>query len=316
MKTLRFANGDQMPVLGLGTWKSSPGEVHSAVIEALRMGYRHIDCAAVYDNEAEVGSALKEAFAEGIVTREELWITSKLWCDQFAPGDVLPACQETLQDLQLDYLDLYLMHWPFPLKKGHGIGSADDFVSPVEQPLSSTWKVMETLVEQGLSRHIGVSNFSVKKLKDLIGKAAIKPEMNQVEMHPYLQQPELVSFCRENNIHVTGYSPLGSPDRPEGLKSKNEVPLLEDKTVAAIAEKHNASPAQVLLSWAMHYGISTIPKSVNPVRIRQNLEATKLSLDDSDQGQLAQLDKHGRFLSGEFWVVDNGYYTLADIWDE
>ena len=316
MQTLSFSNGDQMPVTGLGTWKSAPVDVYNAVKTALEAGYRHIDCAAVYGNEAEVGQALSDVFQEGIVRREDLWVTSKLWCDCFAPEDVQPACQKTLSDLQLDYLDLYLLHWPFPIKKGHSIRSVDDFVVPAEQPLSTTWAVMESLAEHGLCRHIGVSNFSIKKLQGLMDGARIKPEVNQVEMHPYLQQPELVQFCQQHQIQVTGYSPLGSMDRPAGLKSKDEIPLLEDPTINSIAAKHNASPAQVALRWAMDYDISTIPKSVNPARIRENLAAAELVLDDNDRQQLKQLDRHARYLNGEFWVVENGYYNLADLWDE
>ena len=316
MKTLEFANGDQMPAFGLGTWKSAPGDVYNAVKTALAAGYRHIDCASVYNNEAEVGTAVHDAVKEGIVTRQALWITSKLWCDCFAPEDVQPACQKTLDDLQLNYLDLYLMHWPVPIKKGHSIRTVEDFIPPAELPLSTTWQAMEALVDQGLSRHIGVSNFSAGKLRNLVATARIKPEMNQIEMHPYLQQPALVKFCSQQQIHITGYSPLGSADRPASLKSRDEAPLLEDPVINEIALKHKASPAQVALRWAIDYGIATIPKSVNPQRIRENLAAIQLLLDDDDRLKLQQLDRHSRYLNGDFWIVDNGYYTLNTLWNE
>jgi alcohol dehydrogenase (NADP+) len=261
-----------MPMLGLGTWKSDPGDVYKAVKEAIRVGYRHIDCAFIYGNEAEIGQALSEAFAEGLVTREQLWVTSKLWNDCHAPADVQPALAQTLADLKLDYLDLYLIHWPVSIKKGEGFPlSAEKLISLEDLPILDTWQALETCVDQGLCRHIGVSNFSAAKLQALMTDARIKPEMNQVELHPYLQQPNLVTFCQSQNIHLTGYSPLGSPDRPAGLKAEDEPILLEDPAIVAIADRHGASPAQVLISWAIHRGTAVIPKSVTPARIAQNL---------------------------------------------
>ena len=197
MKFFTFNNGDKIPLLGLGTWKSAPGEVYGAIREAIKAGYRHIDCAFIYDNEAEIGLAIKDAISDKEVTREELWITSKLWSNSHGKDNVIPALKKTLADLQLDYLDLYLIHWPIPLKEDKTFAmSSKHFYSLEERPISATWEGMEMTVEQGLAKHIGVSNFSVKKLTELIANSKIKPEVNQIELHPYLQQTEMLEFCK------------------------------------------------------------------------------------------------------------------------
>jgi alcohol dehydrogenase (NADP+) len=317
MKTLKFSNGDSMPILGLGTWKSKPGEVYKAVKVALRVGYRHIDCARIYGNEAEIGKAFAECFQEGVVKREDIWVTSKLWNDSHAPEHVQPGLEETLSDLQLDYLDLFLMHWPVALKKGASFPlSAEKMISLDDLPLEATWGAMESLVDKGLCRHIGVSNVSLPKLKALVAAAKLKPEMNQVELHPYLQQNDLLGFCHQNGIHMTAYSPLGSPDRPDTFKTEGEPVLMADPTIVAIAKRRGVSPAQVLIAWAIHRGTAVIPKSVNSERIEQNLATADLSLTPEDLAEIASLDRHRRYVDGKIWVVENGPYTLANLWDE
>ena len=311
---LSFSNGDQMPALGLGTWKSKPGEVGAAVKHAVEIGYRHIDCAFIYGNEAEIGAALSELFAAGTVTREELWITSKLWNDAHAPEDVRPALERTLSDLGLSYLDLYLVHWPVALrKKGPRPLQAASFVSLEEIPLSETWSAMEAVASAGLARHVGVSNFSVSKLSGLMG-AARPPEVNQIELHPYLCQPELVSWCLQNGVHVTAYSPLGSRDRVASMKAADEPVLLDDLAVAAVAARRGCTPAQVLLRWSIERGCSVIPKSVNPGRLAQNLAAAAVTLTAEDMAELAALDRGRRYVDGRFWTVPGGPYTLESLW--
>ena len=318
MKQLTFSNGDAMPAIGLGTWKSAPGEVHNAVVEAIRAGYRHIDCAAAYGNETEVGQAIRKVITDGTVSREELWITSKLWNSQHREADVRPALQKTLDDLQLDYLNLYLMHWPIAFRADvEGFPEkGEDFLSLEEVPLIETWGAMEQGVDDGLIKHIGVSNFSIRKISDLKQQAQHAPEVNQVEMHPLLQQLDLFDYCRSENVHVTAYSPLGSGDRPERLRKEDDVNLLEEDTIRQIARKHDCSPAQVLLQWGVQRGTAVIPKSVNPKRIRENLAAANVPLDEDDMQQIARLDRHARYVDGAMWDMEGNSYTVATLWDE
>ena len=314
MQSLTFNNNDKMPILGLGTWKSEPGEVGKAVQEAIRIGYRHIDCAAIYGNEAEIGKALEEVMQAGLVTRDELWITSKLWNNAHAREEVPIALKKTLADLRLEYLDLYLIHWPvatrpdviFPRK-------ADDFFSLAEMPLNETWAGMEDCIESGLVKHIGVSNCSIKKIEEL-SSAKIRPEVNQIELHPYLQQDEMLSYCNVNNIYLTAYSPLGSLDRPDVMKGANEPSLIENPVVGKIAQAHGCSAAQVLLRWAIERGTSVIPKSTNPGRLAENLEVANLKLDNQEMAELAKLEMGFRYVNGEFWTMAGSPYTLTELW--
>lgn len=304
-----------LPALGLGTWKAEPGVVGEAVREAIRIGYRHIDCAPIYGNQAEIGEALKAAIESGEVQRKDLWITSKLWNSDHLQADVLPALERTLADLGLDYLDLFLVHWPVALRPGVTFPRrGDDYLKDAEAPMSDTWAGMEQSVMRGMCRHIGVSNFSRTRIEKLLDFATIRPVVNQVECHPYLAQNALVDWLGEQDMILTAYSPLGSPDRSGMLKKPDEPALLEDPEILAIAAEHQLSAAQVLIAWALNRGTSVIPKSSDPQRLRENYAAGEVELSAADLATIDGLDRDYRFVDGSFWTGDGSPWTLESLW--
>ncbi|KGO76868.1 Aldo/keto reductase subgroup [Penicillium italicum] len=284
----KLNTGAEIPALGLGTWQSQPGEVTRAVFHAIKVGYRHIDAALCYGNENEVGQGIKEAIDAGIVKREDLFVTTKLWCSFHAR--VEEGLQQSLTDLGLDYVDLYLMHWPLAMnpKGNHNIfpkladGSRDIIHSHSHV---TTWKSMEKLVGTGKVKAIGVSNYSVKFLEELLPQATIVPAANQIENHPLLPQQEIVDFCNKAGIHITAYSPLGSTGSP----------LFTAEPIVAVAEKRGVTPATVLLSWHIARGSSVLAKSVTPSRI----EANRADLIHLDAEDLASLRKYSDNLQAE-----------------
>ena len=316
MQTLELLDGTKMPALGLGTWKSEPEAVYGAVRSALEVGYRHIDCAAIYQNEEEVGRALGDAFQAGDAKREEVWITSKLWNDSHAPERVRPALETSLRKLQLDYLDLYLIHWPVALKPGTMLPRGpQDFVPLSEIPLEATWGAMSKVSEQGFARQVGVSNFSQRMIARVSDATGVTPAVNQIELHPYLQQNARVAACKELGIGVTAYSPLGSPDSAAMMGRKDEVLLTRHPTIVEIAESHGATPGQVLIAWALARGTSVIPKSVNPGRIAENWASQRLALTPEDMRAIAALDRHERMVDGRFWFIGETY-SAETLWDD
>ncbi len=311
---IKFSNGDSMPLFGLGTWRSTREETYSSVYEAIKCGYRHIDCAAIYGNEDIVGEAVADAIKGGLVRRHELFITSKLWNDSHEKQHVQAALEKTLKDLQLHYLDLYLIHWPVAIKHGTQFPKeASQFLSLEQAPIAETWAALELCQRKGLCKHIGVSNFNQRMLTELMKTAVQAPEMNQVELHPYLQQSALVAFCQNHKINVTAYAPLGAGKIGE---QNAAIPILENPTIGIIAQKHGCSPAQVILAWGMARNTVVIPKSVRAHRLKENFDAQSVHLDSDDMLQMATLDADVRITTGAVWTIEGSGYTQEYLWKE
>ena len=316
---LELNSGRQMPIIGLGTWQSAAGEVEASVKHALKIGYRHIDCAPLYQNEAEVGEGIKQGMEEFGIPREDLFICSKLWNTKHHPDDIENACRKSLEDLGLEYIDLYLMHWPTAFEQGDEFFPKDEegnMKYDLELHPTDTWMEMEKLVKKGLVRDIGVSNFNSKQIQEILDKGSIKPVTNQVECHPYLQQNRMIDFCKENDIVVTAYSPLGTPMRP--WAKPEEPKLLDDSTLVDIGYSHTKSPAQIILRWQIERGVVAVPKSVNNGRIEENFNIFDFNLNEEDMENLKSYDKgrFGRLLAvktkgGLFWDTTHPHFPFA-----
>ncbi|GJP87682.1 aldo-keto reductase [Aspergillus niger] len=295
-RTFKLNSGYKIPAVGLGTWLSKPHEVENAVEAALRSGYRHIDAAAIYQNETEVGDGWKKSG----VPREEIFITSKLWNTHHHPENVEEAVNKTLKDLQTDYLDLYLIHWPVAFIHQNSFQPPLDPVTKrfklADVPISETWKAMEDLVRKGKVRSIGVSNFTVEKVEELLKTATIPPAANQIEAHPYLLQPKLTEYLKAKNILPVAYSPLGNNiyELPRGV--------IDDPQVQEIAKKLEKEPAQLLISWAVQRGTAVLPKSVTPSRIESNFQ--DFIIPDAEFEALNKLDRNTRYNYPFRWGID------------
>ena len=312
--------GAGMPGIGLGTFGSdrfSGEQIAAAVKGAAAVGYRHFDCAAVYGNEALIGEALREVMRGG-VQREDLWITSKLWNDKHGEKDVIPACEKSLKDLQLDYLDLYLVHWPFP--NFHAPGCDVTSRSPDARPYvhenyMKTWRQMEKLVGKGLVRHIGTSNMTIPKLRLVLRDAGIKPAVNEMELHPHFQQPELFRFVMDNGIVPIGFCPIGSPTRPDRDKTPDDTVDIEDPVIVLIAKRLNVHPAVVCVKWAVQRGQIPIPFSVYRNEYLGNLKCTVTEpLTDREMRAIAGSDRNCRLIKGQVFLWKENQ-TWEDLWD-
>ena len=312
--------GASMPGLGLGTFGSDsvPGEkVAAAVEDAIMSGYRMIDCAACYGNEELIGESFEKVFKAGI-KREDMFIISKLWNDRHGKGDVLYSCAKTLKDLRLDYLDLYFVHWPFPNyhPPGCDVDTRNHNSRPyIHEEFMECWRQMERLVDMGLVKHIGVSNVTIPKLKLILRDCRIKPAVNEMELHPAFQQPELYDFCKENGIEIIGFCPIGSPARPERDKTPDDVVDTQLPEVQAVAKAHGIHPATVCLKWAVQRGHMPIPFSTTRKNYLSNLRCTfEDPLTDEEMELLKKADKNCRLIKGQVFLWE-GADTWEDLWD-
>jgi diketogulonate reductase-like aldo/keto reductase len=296
-KTFKLNSGYAIPTLGLGTWKSEPNKVGEAIKYAvLSAGYTHIDGAMIYRNEPEVGKAYHEIFQTK--KREDVFITSKLWNTDHGPEHVEAACKQTLANLQLEYLDLYLMHWGVAFQHGGDLEPIKDGkVVMTNVSIKDTWQAMENLVSAGLVKSIGVANFTKSMLDSLLSYAKIKPAVNQVEMHPYLLQVELLKYCQQKDIVVTAYSPLGR----QGVATVTGPRLFEDTIIKELAAKYNRPTSHILLNWAISRGTVAIPKSVTPKRIEENIHALDFVLTKEDVAKIDTLNRNHRFVDPSNW---------------
>ncbi|CCF48978.1 hypothetical protein NDA11_000070 [Ustilago hordei] len=278
-KSLTLNDGNKIPQIGLGTWLSKPGEVANAVQVAVKSGYRHLDLAKIYQNQEEIGTALKKIIPS-VVKREELFITSKLWNNAHRPENVQAAYEETLNELGLDYLDLYLIHWPVAFVPGKDLvpKTEDGKQALIDRDVSivDTWKALIELQKAGKVKSIGVSNFTIEHLDAIINATGVVPAVNQIEAHPLLPQDDLVAYAKQKNIHLTAYSPLGN-----NLSGKTKI--VDYPQVSEVAKKYNADPAQVLIAWGVKRGYSVIPKSVTDSRIKSNFDQIELKDEDYDK---------------------------------
>lgn len=300
-----------MPLIGYGCWKVNKETCADTIYNAIKVGYRLFDAAQDYGNCKEIGQGINRALDEGLVARDELFVTSKLWNNYHDPKNVEKALDKVLSDMQLDYLDLFLIHFPIAFKyvpfeekypPGFYCGDGDKFHYE-DVPLLDTWKAMEKLTKTSKVKSIGISNFSGALILDLLRGAEIKPAVLQIEHHPYLQQPELIEYAQSQGIAVTAYSSFGPQSFLElqNAKALNTPTLFEHSTIKEISQKHKKTPAQVLLRWATQRNIAIIPKSNNLDRLLQNLNVNDFDLTKEDFNEIAKLERNLRFNNPWTW---------------
>lgn len=303
---LKLRTGDELPAVGLGLWKINNSEVPSLVQSAVEIGYRHFDCACDYGNEAEAGSGLQRCLQEKMCKRDDLWVTSKLWNTYHRAEHVRSACEKTLSDLKLDYLDLYLIHFPIALKfvafeqrypPGwfHDPDAEHPRMEPDRVPIRETWEAMQDLVAAGLVKNIGVCNFNISLLRDLMSYAEILPAVLQIESHPLLTQEKLLRYCRESGIAVTAFSPLGSQSYVSIGMAEESDSLLTNEVVTEIAARQGKSPAQILMKWGVQRGTAIVPKTSRVERLKENLSLFDFELSSEEMLVISALNRNRRY---------------------
>ncbi len=318
----KLYTGEEIPCIGMGTFGSdrfTAEQVSSAVYGAIRCGYRLFDCAAVYQNEEQIGRVFEKAFRDGLVKREELHITSKVWNDMHKPGNVLLSLAKTLKDLKLDYIDTFFVHWPFP--NYHAPGCDGDSRNPDSKPFSVdefmlTWRQMERSQKMGLARNIGMANMTIPKLDAVLPLCEIKPSLTEMELHPCFQQPELYSYCMEHGIQPIGFCPIGSPTRPDRDKTEGDIADIQVPELVEIAKAHDVHPAVICLKWAVQRGQIPIPFSIYENEYLSNLRCTvEDPLSEKEMENLKSLDRNCRLIKGQVFLWP-GAKDWHDIWDE
>lgn len=317
----KLYSGEEIPCVGLGTFGSDKYDadtVSRAVYGAVKCGYRLIDCAAVYQNEKQIGEVLRRLFEEKEVSRKELFIISKVWNDMHGEGKVLESCRKSLADLGLEQIDLYFVHWPFP--NYHAPGCSGDSRNPDSRPFSveefmGTWRQCEELVDRGLVRYIGMSNMTVSKLEAVLPLCRIRPAALEMELHPSFQQPELFDYALRQGILPVGYCPIGSPSRPERDRTEADVADVELPAIRRAAEAHGVHPAVICLKWAAQRGQVPIPFSVKEAQYVSNLRCvTEDPLTEEEMEAIRKEDQNCRLIKGQVFLWE-GAKGWEDLWE-
>lgn len=321
MLTRTMATGEAFPAIGVGTFGSDrygPQQVAEAVKEAVRLGYRLIDCAAVYGNEAQVGQALSDVMAELQLPRSDIRVMSKVWNDSHEPAAAVESVRRSLRDLRLDYLDVIFVHWPFPNHHAPNVDveSRDPHARPYShREFMALWRALEDLVEEGVVRHLGVSNVTIAKLDRILADCRIAPLFNEMELHPTFQQGELFQYCLDHGLQPVGYSPLGSPSRPERDRTADDIVDMEAWPVVEIAHRRGLHPSQVCIKWAVTRGQIPIPFSVKKEQLRSNLEALATDpLTAEEIDALRSVERNCRLIKGQVFAWP-GAGSWLDLWD-